>query len=468
MKFARIALVLMLVLTVTSPAAHAAATKYSSCSSLNKAFKYGVAKSSTSVNKGSGPIQKPTTNASVYKLNASLDKDKDGIACEVLKPKAIDPGTTTDNYAGAKVPLQSCQLNETENQTGAGSKGFPVRRALPAVGEINILIAPIDFSNAVGVGDPGTMFIDDIAELSNWSTLYSQSQMTYKAKLASSNWIRAPRGADWYVCAECGKGQVVQKQSREAGFIELVRTLDPLVDFKDIDFIYFVFPYQAEREFGTSIQSWPINISTGEGTQSLSAYGEMAGFAMPASMDRRKIWDHLTHELLHYQGFIGHGPLNGSDLGIMMNQWGASKTPVGWESFLAGWFGETDVICLDASKLSGKASIALTSIDVANPGSKLVLAKLSDHEVIAIELRTDGKYTKLSGSREILAPSAVTAYRINVNAQNYRNDADPLAETKNFWAYLRDGGKISISEVTYGNLKITASVSGQISIEPTK
>lgn len=468
MKFARIALALMLVLTVASPAAHASASKYSSCSSLNKAFKYGVAKSPTSVNKGSGPIQKPTTNASVYKLNAGLDKDKDGIACEVLKPKAMNPGKTTDNYAGARVPTQSCQLNETENQTGAGSKGFPVRRALPATGEIKILIAPIDFSNAVGVGNPGTMFADDVSELTAWSTLYSQNKMTYSAKLASNNWIRAPRGADWYVCADCGKGQVVQKQSREAGFIELVRTLDPLVDFNEIDFIYFVFPYQAEREFGTSIQSWPINISTGEGTQSLSAYGEMAGFAMPPSMDRSKIWDHLTHELLHYQGFIGHGPLNGSDLGIMMNQWGASKSPVGWESFLAGWFGDSDVICLDATKVSGKASVALTSIDVLSSGTKLVLVKLSDHEVIAIENRSNGKYSNLSSSREISAANAVTAYRINVNGQHYRNDADSLSESKNFWAYLRDAGKISISEVVYANVKITATAKGQIDIELTK
>jgi hypothetical protein len=56
--------------------------KYGNCSTLNKDYPGGVAKSSKWVNKGSKIKQKPTVNAKVYDLNKSLDRDKDGLACE--------------------------------------------------------------------------------------------------------------------------------------------------------------------------------------------------------------------------------------------------------------------------------------------------------------------------------------------------------------------------------------------------
>jgi hypothetical protein len=58
------------------------AVKYKNCSALNKVYSGGVSKSSTSTNKGSKTKQRPTVNASVYNLNKSLDRDKDGISCE--------------------------------------------------------------------------------------------------------------------------------------------------------------------------------------------------------------------------------------------------------------------------------------------------------------------------------------------------------------------------------------------------
>jgi hypothetical protein len=58
------------------------ATKFKNCAALNKVYSGGVAKSSSSVNKGGKIKQKPTVNAKVYDLNKSLDRDKDGLACE--------------------------------------------------------------------------------------------------------------------------------------------------------------------------------------------------------------------------------------------------------------------------------------------------------------------------------------------------------------------------------------------------
>lgn len=75
---------LLLGVTVTNPVqTDAAATKkYSNCAALNKDYPGGVAKDKTVTNKGGKTKQKPTVSAELYKLNASKDRDKDGIACE--------------------------------------------------------------------------------------------------------------------------------------------------------------------------------------------------------------------------------------------------------------------------------------------------------------------------------------------------------------------------------------------------
>jgi hypothetical protein len=58
--------------------------KYKNCAALNKVYKHGVAKKKGVRDKTSGvPVRNYTVNLKVYNLNyKSLDRDKDGIACE--------------------------------------------------------------------------------------------------------------------------------------------------------------------------------------------------------------------------------------------------------------------------------------------------------------------------------------------------------------------------------------------------
>lgn len=73
--------------TATPPPAEAAKpapkpVKYKNCAALNKVYPGGVAKSSSSKNTGGKIRLKQIVNAKVYDLNKSLDRDKDGLACE--------------------------------------------------------------------------------------------------------------------------------------------------------------------------------------------------------------------------------------------------------------------------------------------------------------------------------------------------------------------------------------------------
>lgn len=56
--------------------------RYANCKAMQAVHSGGVARSSSFTNKGASLKMKPLVNAKLYALNARLDRDKDGIACE--------------------------------------------------------------------------------------------------------------------------------------------------------------------------------------------------------------------------------------------------------------------------------------------------------------------------------------------------------------------------------------------------
>ena len=56
--------------------------KFANCTELNSVYPGGVAKNARAINKGGETKNTPVVKPSIYKKNASKDRDKDGIACE--------------------------------------------------------------------------------------------------------------------------------------------------------------------------------------------------------------------------------------------------------------------------------------------------------------------------------------------------------------------------------------------------
>lgn len=125
---------------------------------------------------------------------------------------------------------------------------------------------------------------------------------------------------------------------------ELVDASDSLYDFSNVDMIYFIFPVEAEAQYGTAMYDQRRTFTSQEGTRTAAVYGEMGGWFN--SQTPRSVWDHRLHEILHYQGLIGHGPATGSEGFILTNQWGSAKAIQMWEQFLVGWVEEDDVACV--------------------------------------------------------------------------------------------------------------------------
>ena len=85
---------------VTAPlSSWAAPTIFKNCTAMNKVYSNGVAQSSKFKNLGKGPIATPKIDAKIYLANKKLDTDKDGIACEKVKP-ASDSSAQPTTPAG--------------------------------------------------------------------------------------------------------------------------------------------------------------------------------------------------------------------------------------------------------------------------------------------------------------------------------------------------------------------------------
>lgn len=83
-SFMKLSLAFLLLFGLSIPASSvdAKAKTYRNCKELNKAYKGGVAKSKSVKNKGGKTYYRPYVSASLYRANATKDRDKDGIACE--------------------------------------------------------------------------------------------------------------------------------------------------------------------------------------------------------------------------------------------------------------------------------------------------------------------------------------------------------------------------------------------------
>ena len=362
--------------------------------------------------------------------------------------------TSKDNWKPMSRPLDQCRLKETKNIYWEGAKGFPARSANASTGRVKIAIIPVDFANAPGKGSPARIYKDDIRLMNKWAKHFSRGKMSYDIEFNAPKWIRAPKGAQWYTCSQC-KGAIKELRPKDEAVQELIATADDAYDFTGVEMIYFVFPALAEEKFGTTVYGFNVPFTTDEGPIKASVYGEMGG-VVRAKPDRTKIWDHAIHELLHFQGFVGHGPSNHTGHFITVDQWGPSKAVTSWEAFLNGWFGQNEILCLDKAKISKDVSITMSSVDTFGPRKESVMIRLNEEELIVVERRERGPFTNIDSIGTAGLRDGFTAYRVNVNADKYRDDSDTKSDERNFWSFLGNRTNPTIvGSVQYKGVKIT-------------
>lgn len=339
--------------------------------------------------------------------------------------------TFVDNLEACKVPEQTW--------TGPHAKGFPIRNNdVPYQGTVNVAVVFIDFSNATSEGtSPISEYQQQFKKAIDWSKFYSGGKMTYNIML-HPEWFRAPKEAQEYP---------IRKANVESAAIQdWVSVADDYYDFSKAHFIYFVVPEKAHFELGADMY--------GVG-KAMTNDGPIERRVFTYYAEPKLIWSHMIHEVLHDQGFIGHGPANGSAFGIMMNQWYNSKSVLSWPSFMAGWLDGQDIVCIDATDGLEETSVKLNSLDKLGAGGGVtsIIIRTGATTATVIEYRTDGPFSTL---REEM--HGVTLYNLDTAKPSFRCDScgsQQLQDEKNWWNYIRLPG---VSDAGNNNFNFTNGV----------
>lgn len=324
--------------------------------------------------------------------------------------------------------ISKCRIPE-DVFTGPHAKGFPItKNSVPYTGTVNVAVVPVDFDNAPG-GSRETLkkYIDSLNNAVAWSKFVSGGKMTYNF-ITHDDWIRAPKGAEWYTCGQCGG---VELQSRSEAFKQLTQAADEYYNFQQVDFVFFLVPPEARYKYNTEVYGNLSGYTTGDGSF------EKRVFTNRLTDTVSQLWPLVVHEVLHDQGFIGHGPANGSNYGVMMNQWGKSKAILSWHSFLAGYMNQDDIVCIDARDGIDEYNILINSLDSlgASGGIKSVMIRRSHTAATIIEYRTSGPFSSLTE-----AEWGMTVYNLDVAKPSNRCDScgpQQPQDEKNWWNYVR-------------------------------
>jgi hypothetical protein len=132
-------------------------------------------------------------------------------------------------------------------------------------------------------------------------------------------------------------------------------------------------------------------------------------------------WSWFLHENLHNQGLLGHAPNQGSPLGIMTSQWGVRVPLQTWDSLILDWQLPNDIYCLSKENIV-KSEVVMSPLEREEFGTKAIMIRLSEYEVLVIESRRDDKWVldvdKNGGKSPDL--NGLVVYKVDVSkAQPY-------------------------------------------------
>lgn len=85
-RFAAVAAVVVALTCAVAAPAQAATPRFKNCTAMHKTYKNGVAKSAhAATHARPANIRAPRVSAALYAAHKGLDRDKDGVACEVKR-----------------------------------------------------------------------------------------------------------------------------------------------------------------------------------------------------------------------------------------------------------------------------------------------------------------------------------------------------------------------------------------------
>ena len=320
-------------------------------------------------------------------------------AGNAMKYVQVSSNPTPPSQTLNTAPMSTCQIKDNISVPGiwtGGSVGYPAVGEFPSVGEINVAVVPIDFSDNPATDD-ASWLQEQIDKVDDWVNRFSNGNAKLNWQFDSS-WIRAPKEAKFYnwghksfqadgTTALDGTTNETNLQTQSEMANQLFTAAESNYDFKNVDYVFFVFPKDIgmKIDHGPDLRAFDVRTPNGKfklGFSFTSGYFYQAGSP----------WHQWLHEFMHSAGLRGHAPGNDFMYNIMAWDSGPGKALTAWDSFILGWLNEDQVACYDIKDIKDE-TVVIASMDSALPGVRTAIVKLSNHEAVVIESRRKDKYS---------------------------------------------------------------------------
>lgn len=186
-------------------------------------------------------------------------------------------------------------------------------------------------------------------------------------------------------------------------FRDAITLADPSLDFSQYEFINVVTPSTDKIGFeGTSGINFVVDGKSFH-------FGTFSSIRKLVDNPEQNIW--LLHESGHMMGLMH--PFNYKSDFPIWDAMGSGITPlpefIGWERFLLNWLDKDNALCISNFSLNNY-TFKLSSISNNSNGNKIALIKISDNEVLAIELHLSSLLSPLSNNEQ-----GILIYKVNAN-----------------------------------------------------
>jgi M6 family metalloprotease-like protein len=322
----------------------------------------------------------------------------------LLLSASLSTAPTAQSAQSVQQNLQNCRLAKVNKEIL--SAGFPHFSSLiPSTGNIKSLFLYVDFpDNKAGAVPKGfTEQYSVTAKKFLEAQSYGRAKFTFES---SPKVYRINMKSSVYRMFSDGQG--------DAGALiqDAINASDSEIDFSKYDFLTIVPPKNTTTILsGGAITGGPDNFKSTERNFSSGVVigkTKLSNFSLPGFG-----WSFYSHEVGHVLG-ITHPFLqrDGEPAAIwdLMGNGGTSVPEfIGWHRFLLDWLTESEIACFAGSSFTN-SQLALTPLNTAGKGKKMVVITLNARQALVIEVRRASTYDKLQKYEE-----GTLVYRVDVS-----------------------------------------------------
>ena len=342
--------------------------------------------------------------------------------------------------------IETCRI--TDQRPPGSSDGriaYPARATgrYKNSGPTNIVVLPVDFSDAVGAGKPSTYYQPQLTKAADWVKRYSNGKASYNF-ITNDQWIRAKGPSKNYNVIHYDQGGTNVPENTARAIQEFINTAGNEYSYKDIAAIWvFYSPNQKEI----------IHSLDGQGGADLHAPDgsimrnprQFSTSVTVTNEDGAPLWGWFVHEMLHAHGLRGHSPIYPYMLGMMaQGGQGASSALNSWDQLILDWLPNDRLYCADLTDLAD-VTIPIIPRGSDADGIESAMVKISSHQMLVIEL--EKKSTWAPGLRKDFA--GVMAYLVDTKIDTNLESM----QTSNFGTTTGTANYLVMPGVSHGTYK---------------